>query len=500
MKEKEARPPYGADLGTLKESVLQAERLKGTIPGEVEGITVNPTLQVLQLAWKNLTALLEASGDASPAAPERGEELLFVWFDPVMEKVRVEKARDADLLALKVVVEGLDPVEAAKAAGRPVGIIDVAVSSAARRGIMLMPPSKIRRDPAAWQASAGAREEFLVSRGFTLQWHITQACDLHCRHCYDRSSRKMVPLDRALGILDDLRDFCRRRFVTGHVSFTGGNPLLHPHFYELYRAASDRGFTMSVLGNPASREEVEKIVAIERPYVYQVSLEGLEEHNDSIRGEGHFRSVMEFLPLLKERGVSSMVMLTLTEGNIDQILPLAERLEGLAESFFFNRLSAVGEGAALRLPSKERYESFLEEFVERAEKSSTIGLKDNLINILRHRRGEPLFGGCTGFGCGAAFNFITLLAEGEAHACRKFPSPIGNVLEEGIEGVYESEAARRYRAGCLACRDCEIRPVCGGCLAVAHSRGLDPFTEKDPQCFINGGGTVRSRCSPPPGE
>jgi selenobiotic family peptide radical SAM maturase len=194
---------------------------------------------------------------------------------------------------------------------------------------------------------------------------------------------------------------------------------------------------------------------------------------------------MEFLPLLRELGVSSMVMLTLTEGNIDQVLPLARRLEGVVDDFTFNRLSTVGEGANLRLPSRERYEAFLEEYTAAADQSSVISLKDNLINILRHRRGEPLFGGCTGFGCGAAFNFITVLAEGEAHACRKFPSPIGNVLEEGIEGVYESEEAKRYRKGCEACRDCVIRPVCGGCLAVASSGGLDPFTDRDPHCFID---------------
>jgi selenobiotic family peptide radical SAM maturase len=221
------------------------------------------------------------------------------------------------------------------------------------------------------------------------------------------------------------------------------------------------------------------------PYLYQVSLEGLEAHNDSIRGEGHFQSVMEFLPRLRERGVSSMVMLTLTADNMDQVIPLTERLDGLVDDFHFNRLSAVGEGAELRLPDRGLYVDFLEHYLEVAEGSSFVGLKDNLINILRYRRGEPPFGGCTGFGCGAAFNFIGILADGEAHACRKFPSPIGNVLEEGIAGVYDSEAAGKYRAGCTACRECVIRPFCGGCLAVAHAAGLDPLAEKDPQCFID---------------
>jgi selenobiotic family peptide radical SAM maturase len=488
MSTDEMRLAWGDDLQRLEEAVRGTGALRGKGLTPVDRVGVNPSLQVLQLGWKHLVPLLRSSIGGSASQPEKGEEIVLVWFDPLEKEVRAEAAEAGDLAALKVILEDMEPAEAAAAAGQPVGVIEVAMTNAVRKGILLSPPSKIRRG-SDWPAASDFPEKHLVSQGFTLQWHITQACDLHCRHCYDRTSRKMIPRDRALAILDDLRAFCRKRFVSGHVSFTGGNPLMHPHFYELYRAASERGFTMSILGNPASREEIERIVAIEKPYVYQVSLEGLEEHNDAIRGEGHFRSVMNFLPLLRELGVDSMVMLTLTEGNLDQILPLAGALEGVAGSFFFNRLSAVGEGAALRLPSKERYEAFLEEFVEGAGKSELIGLKDNLINILRHRRGEPLFGGCTGFGCGAAFNFITLLAEGEAHACRKFPSPIGNVLDLGLEGVYESEEARRYRAGCLACRDCAIRPLCGGCLAVAHSQGLDPFTERDPQCFMDAAGT-----------
>ena len=194
---------------------------------------------------------------------------------------------------------------------------------------------------------------------------------------------------------------------------------------------------------------------------------------------------MTFLDVLKELGIYSMVMLTLTNENIDQVLPLSEELRNKADLFTFNRLSRVGEGANLRLPSKERYAAFLEEYVEASKSNPTIAFKDNLINIVLHKQGKDLFGGCAGYGCGGAFNFVCVLSDGEAHACRKFPSPIGNVLEEGIEAVYESVPAKKYRAGSAACRGCPIRPVCGGCLAVSHSSGLNIFEEWDPFCFMS---------------
>jgi len=194
--------------------------------------------------------------------------------------------------------------------------------------------------------------------------------------------------------------------------------------------------------------------------------------------------VMAFLDVLRDFGIYSMVMLTLTRDNLEQVLPLAETLRNKADLFTFNRLSMVGEGAKLQVPSKERYTAFLKEYLQASKSNPTMALKDNLFNILLHTEGADLFGGCEGYGCGAAFNFISLLPDGEAHACRKFPSPIGNVLEEGIAGAYDSEAAKRYRSGSAACRQCTIRPVCGGCPAVSHSSGRDVFEERDPFCFM----------------
>jgi selenobiotic family peptide radical SAM maturase len=179
-------------------------------------------------------------------------------------------------------------------------------------------------------------------------------------------------------------------------------------------------------------------------------------------------------------------MLTLTRDNIDQVIPLARELMGIVDSFTFNRLSMVGEGASLMLPDKDSFIKFLKEYIEESKRNSIVRLKDNLINILRFQSGERAFGGCTGFGCGAAFNFVSLLPDGEVHACRKFPSLIGNIFEESLLKIYNSSVAKRYRNGSSECRGCSIRMVCGGCLAVAYSYGYDVFKEKDPFCFKDG--------------
>ena len=442
---------------------------------------LNPTLQIVSVSWKNLVPLLTRSKSRDLAHVLPCNENILVWQDPETGEVRTQSAEPGDLLAIKLVAEEIDPADAAREAGVSVGVIDAVMREAVWKGLVIAPQSKLRREKAI--ADLSPEKCFAAAEVFTLQWHLTQECDLHCRHCYDRTSREAFPFERALALLDELRGFCRSRFARGQVSLSGGNPLLYPHFFELYRAAAERDFMIAILGNATDRDSIERIMAIRMPVYYQVSLEGLEAHNDEIRGAGNYRRTMDFLRMLTELGVPNMVMLTLTRHNPDQVIPLAEELEGITDGLTFNRLALFGEGANLELPSTEEYRLFLERYASALEDHPVLSLKDSLLNSIFERENSGLFGGCAGYGCGAAFNFVSLLSDGEVHACRKFPSAIGNIFSQSLEDVYVSEAASRYRRGSSACAGCDLNAVCRGCPAVTASLGLDPFTDKDPFCF-----------------
>lgn len=453
------------------------------LPESNEPICINPTLNLLIMEWKHLCDVLHDR--KTEMIPEEGQELVLLYKRPLDGAIQMTPATDSQLLALKVYAENLDRQAVADEAEVAIGKVDAAIEDACEHGLLLCPPSAIVRTGAHYP-DAGIRglERFLQSDHFTLQWHVTQACDLHCKHCYDRSAISPLTLEQGVTILDQFREFVLDQRVHGQVTFTGGNPLLYAHFEELYREAAKRNFTIAILGNPTTREVIESLQEIQPLSFYQVSLEGLQEHNDSIRGEGHFQRIMEFLKILDDLSIYSMVMLTLTRENMGQVLELAEILRDKVDIFTFNRLSQTGEGAALATAEKDAYENFLKAYIEAAKSNSTMALKDNLINIVKEEQREGLFGGCTGYGCGAAFNFCSLLPDGNMHACRKFQSPIGNVLESSILELYKSEAAERYRLGPKECRGCKIRPVCGGCQAVIQSSGLDVEINKDPYCFF----------------
>ena len=318
---------------------------------------------------------------------------------------------------------------------------------------------------------------------FTLQWHLTNACPYHCAHCYDRSPSPTLSLAQARGVVRDLRAFCRKHRVQPRISLTGGDPFLWPDFWEFYTALARGAMPVSILGNPISAEIIQRLLAIHPPTYYQVSLEGLAEHNDRIRGAGHYLQVMEFLAAAQKLGLRATVMLTLTRANLDQVLPLGEELRERTARFSFNRLSQVGQAAEMAAPTPAQFAAFLPQYLRARRGNPILGVKDNLFNIIRHHFQRPLFPGCTGFGCGAAFNFLALLPDGEVHACRKFPSPLGHIQEASLEAIYHSAAAQAYRRGPEPCHRCKLRNRCGGCLAVSFGAGLDPLKNRDPYCF-----------------
>ena len=471
--------PFLPDLAAVERARYRVENSTGPLVANPTQRIVNPSLELVAVRWQKLVDVLLDER----STPIQGEDYILVFNKPGSTGVQITPASGHDLLALKLVSEGITTKEAAREGGVSLGTIDDILYAAVARGLLIAPQSRIVRS-ADFPHGAITDPAWFSSPTFTLQWHLTQVCDLHCRHCYDRSDRTTMELAQGIRILDDLYDFCQAHHVYTQVTFTGGNPLLYPHFIELYRAAAERGFMTAILGNPMPRHRIEEMLAIQKPEFYQVSLEGLPEHNDYIRGEGHFNRIFAFLDLLKELDIYSMVMLTLTRLNMGEVLELAELLRDRVDLFTFNRLAMVGEGAALASAPVDEFPAFLKRYMEAARSNPCMSLKDNFFNILRHKQAQPYLGGCAGFGCGAAFNFVSLLPDGEVHACRKLPSHIGNMFERSLNDIYHDEPASRYRQGSAACSSCSIRPVCGGCLAVNYGVGNDIFNDLDPYCFM----------------
>lgn len=428
----------------------------------------------------------------------RKGELWLSRPDPVAGREVAEAAGPDELLGLKIVAERLSLAVLAREHNLQVPHFYRLLSRLDRRGILQAPATLLRRDPEVFGTAPD--DDWLTAATFSLQVHVTNACDLHCRHCYDRSRRVEMSVAQAARVLDQLETFCRRHWVGGSIHFSGGNPVLHRGFLEIYQESLRRGYRPAILGNPIRRDQLDALCRSQPPDSYQVSLEGRRLHNDCIRGAGSYDQAIRFLGVLREMGVDSCVMLTATARNLGEVLPLAVLLEDRTDGFSFTRLSRTGEGATLDQPDPACYRAFLLRYIDRAARDKVCTFKENLINLALSESGKDLFNGCTGRGCSAAFDCLAVLPDGDVYACRKFPSLVGNIYEQSLEEIYYSPAAARYRRGMRACDGCPIRHACGGCLAAAQRTPDDITATRDQFCWrldpglgTPASGNVRSR-------
>lgn len=467
------------ELSQAEAAIFEAEKAKIPCPNHESDFPIlNPSVEIIQTDWQ----LEDIIGMHGQEPPLRQRGFLIIWKHPHTLEVFCEKANQEELLCAKMAVENLSVELVAQENQTTQLEIQQALLRCCRKGILIPPASKLTRNPKTLPPQSADCFN-ATADSFTLQWYVTSECELNGARCSQPLQPQEVSIEQASKVLADLWDFCLKRHVDGHICFSGGNPFLHPQFMDIYQLASKQGFSTSLQATPVSSQQLEQMIKIQQPSCFQVRIEGLEKHDNQINGKNHFSQTIKFLNLLDEMDISSAVVLTLTKDNMGQILELADFLQDKTDYFTFRRLSPISQGTNLNLPEKEEFYNFVKHYVCASEKNPTMEYRDNLINIELSRRGWQLFDGCTGFGCGAAFNFIALLSDGQAHACQHFPSPIGNIYQSTIAQIYDSSQAEKYRAGSRACLKCRFKPVCGGCMACVSAQGRDELTEKDPFCF-----------------
>ena len=160
---------------------------------------------------------------------------------------------------------------------------------------------------------------------FAFQWHITEACDQRCKHCYiyalgSHAKFQAMALEDMVQVIENCQAFCRRAGRLPYFYLTGGDPILHPQFWQLAGLLKARGLPFAILGNPFHlTDDVCQKLRDHGCRKYQLSLDGLRETHDRIRRPGSWRITKACLqnlwkvgaPLAAERAALSSAQVLL---------------------------------------------------------------------------------------------------------------------------------------------------------------------------------------------
>lgn len=329
-------------------------------------------------------------------------------------------------------------------------------------------------------------------KSFHFQWHTTERCNLHCKHCYiDKKFIKEETSTKGLFIILDkyikqMNEWGLDRDRT-RITFMGGEPLIRKDFFDLlqkvYNNPSISNFGLSTNGTLIDKDIVSKLSSLNTNYV-QVSLEGREKINDEIRGKGVFKKAINSLNLFKKAGITTSISMTVSKMNIKEVPYLIKLSQELnINSLGIRRFIPIGGAKELKkfLLSPQEIKKlylFISDTVKKTGMRIGLGCEDGILAQERHYLPSS---------CSAGYLSFTVLPNGDIYPCRRMPIYSGNLLKQSFSDIYynseELKKIRNINNIADVCQSCPYFIECrGGAMCMRYAY-FGSISAPDPQCW-----------------
>jgi len=157
-----------------------------------------------------------------------------------------------------------------------------------------------------------------------LQWELTNICNFNCPFCYiniEAEPKVALPFSAIKPAIDNLIDqgllFC---------SLTGGEPLLHPNFIDIYKYLKKNGVLVTIYTNLSIlTDDILELFSEYQPLKVNVSIYGISDEqmkNVTKQRNVHYNQVLQNVLKLKNAQVCiecRTIVNKLTIGDIDKI-------------------------------------------------------------------------------------------------------------------------------------------------------------------------------------
>jgi len=338
---------------------------------------------------------------------------------------------------------------------------------------------------------------------FFVQLHLTERCNLRCRHCYQSGTRNQelsfaeirhvaVEVSEMLDTWTDAYDVP----FSPSFNITGGEPFLRQDIFEILREVGDRGFELYLLTNGMliDKTKAQRLAELGLKGV-QVSIEGPERIHEEIRGGGSFSSSLKGVRHLLDTGLTVTLNVTLSDINADYFMDMVRLSSSLGvQKLGFSRLVPSGRGSGLlnNMLNKDKVSALYRSIGSLNPKGLQVITGDPVASQMSDDDKDDSGSFPTG-GCAAGISGLTILPDGTVTPCRRLPISIGNVRKDALREIWATspvlESLRNKHSYKGKCGNCHRWAFCRGCRAIAYaysqSKGENDFLAEDPQCFID---------------
>lgn len=189
---------------------------------------------------------------------------------------------------------------------------------------------------------------------------LTNRCNLRCKHCFQWNNEGFFHSMDTLSQKDEIdfevikRIFHDTSEVKSNLYLWGGEPLSYSRWDDLTKLLeTDPRWSVVCTNGIDIPKKMDTILPVSDQMAMLISVEGFEEANDSIRGKGTFRKVMESIDLLldlQKKGHYNgkiSVNTVLNDTNVEHLYDLAAYFEAKKiDTFYISFIWYIPEESA----------------------------------------------------------------------------------------------------------------------------------------------------------
>ena len=323
-----------------------------------------------------------------------------------------------------------------------------------------------------------------MNNEFILQFHISDQCNLRCKHCYQENyNSKQLKYEEIIKILDQYKEFLIEKNIKGHINLTGGEPLSNPNFFEILNYINKEYYSFAILTNGTLiTDKIAEKISKYKPQYVQISIDGDKKTHEKIRGKGTLEKAIQGVQNLNKYGVYTSISFTAHKKNyktFKKVVSIAKKAK--ANKVWTDRLIPIGgakELVKISLNPKENKKFFKTVY--------KLMIKTKETQVTMSRALQFLQTGEIPYKCTAGTKLLTVMENGDLVPCRRMPIVLGNVLKENLLEIYKkSNVIKQLEREEIPkeCIKCEHSEKCRGGLKCLTYAMTEKIIGKDPGCY-----------------
>lgn len=271
-----------------------------------------------------------------------------------------------------------------------------------------------------------------------IAWQLNAECNLGCLHCCEDAGHSIPGEMNKEEIFKFLNEVVSVKIP--YVAISGGEPLLHPDFFEIceFIRSNDISLKVETNGEFIDEEKAKKFARLGFRSV-QVSLDGASAHaHEKLRERGDWNKVITACRLLMKEGVNTEIVFVPTRFNIHEIGGLIDLAYSMGVyGVYTGKTMRIGRAAKnwdILCPTEQQYEQFFKVLKEKAaqyEESAGPSRKMkvyfypyDVVEELRYRLDNPAAS-------------LLVLPNGKVKLIGPLPFICGDVKKQPLEEIWE---------------------------------------------------------------